>query len=332
MVRIYKDILTAMFLGFLLPGIVTNTAVTVSRVQEQPEETLPPEIRCPVSVRNGETVTEMELETYIAGVVLAEMPASFEKEALKAQSAAARTYTQKAMITGGKHKDGSVCTDSTCCQGYVSREDYLLQGGTAEAADKVLEACRDTAGMVLVYEGELIEATYFSCSGGDTESAVAVWGTDIPYLQSVSSPGEEKSIVYEQTKTFTPGEFTQALNLHLSGSPKDWVTVITRTDGGGVASMTVGGTTFSGTKLRSLLGLRSTAFTLNATDSLITVTTRGYGHRVGMSQYGAEAMAISGSTYDEILAHYYPGTRLARLGNDGNMEFFVEIQGNPTAG
>lgn len=318
--RIWKDVLTAFFIGFVLPGIVTNTVVTAGREKKNPAETEPQTLICPVQVRWGERITEMELEDYIAGVVLAEMPASFETEALKAQSVAARTYTRKAMVTGGKHGDGSICTDSTCCQGFVSREEYLLRGGKKEGADKVFAACADTEGAVLVYEGELIEATYFSCSGGETESALAVWGGEIPYLQSVPSPGEEGSAVYEQTLTFTPKEFAEALGMNLIGSPKDWFTITTYTEGGGVAAMTIGGRVYSGTTLRSLLGLRSTAFTLKAEDNRITITTRGYGHRVGMSQYGADAMAVTGSTFDEILAHYYPGTSLVWLGIDGNKE------------
>ena len=301
MVRaLWKDMVTALVLGFLLPGVVTNMAVNCS-----PPE--PPQFRSPVSVRTGEWVREMELDDYIAGVVLAEMPASFEEEALKAQSVAARTYTRKAM-EGGKHGDGSICTDSTCCQGYISREDYLLRGGKEENADRVRSACAATEDLVLVYEGELIDATYFSSAGGETESALEVWGGDVPYLQSVSSP--EGEAVLSETLRFSPEEFSKLLGRALTGSPETWFTLVTYTEGGGVASMTIGGQAYSGTELRRLLGLRSTAFTVAADRNSITVATRGYGHRVGMSQQGANAMAQEGSTYQEILAHYYPGTTL----------------------
>lgn len=302
---VWKDVLTALVLGFILPGIIANTAVKC-----RPMEPLPA-IRSPVPVRTGEEIREMELEDYIAGVVLAEMPAVFEEEALKAQAVAARTYTRKAML-GGKHGDGSVCTDSTCCQGYISREDYLLQGGKEADADRVRSACASTEGLVLVYEGELIDATYFSSSGGETESALEVWGGDVPYLQSVPSPEGEED-VHSETLRFSPEEFSRLLGRTLAGSPETWFTLTTYTEGGGVASMTVGGQVYSGTELRSLLGLRSTAFTVAADRNGITVTTRGYGHRVGMSQYGANAMALSGSGYARILSHYYPGTELRRL-------------------
>lgn len=298
-----RDILTAAFLGFVLPGLLVGRGV--QRQEAGPKAPSAPVN--PVTVRTGDAVTEMALEDYITGVVLAEMPASFAEEALKTQAVAARTYTRKAMDTGGKHGDGSLCTDSTCCQAYISREDYLRRGREADA-DKVLAACADTAGQVLTYGQELIEATFFSCAAGATESALAVWGSDVPYLQSVPSP--EDSGFYDQRLTFSREEFSDALGLSLTGPPEDWVTLTTHTQGGGVAAMTLGGQVFTGTQLRQRLGLRSTAFTLEAEGEGITVTTRGYGHRVGLSQLGAETMAQCGSTYKEILAHYYPGTEL----------------------
>ena len=162
----------------------------------------------------------------------------------------------------------------------------------------------------MTYEGKLVEATYFSCSGGTTEDAVAVWGTDVPYLQSVASPGEENATYYTDSVTFTAQEFASRLGVNLTGKPASWVCDVTHTVGGGVDTMKIGGLTFKGTELRKLLGLRSTAFTITAMEDTITVQTRGYGHRVGMSQYGADAMAALGSTYDEILTHYYQGTEL----------------------
>ncbi len=312
---LWKDMLTAVFLGLILPGLMLNG---VSAWRKAPlQQTQPPEgPGRMIRVRTGEAVTEMDLEAYITRVVLGEMPASFEEEALKAQSVAARTYAQKASVTGGKHGDGSVCTDPSCCQGYQAEEGYLSGGGAREAVDKVRKAVQDTAGYVLTYDGTLIEATYFSCSGGATEDALAVWGTDFPYLRSVSSPGEEGAEVYSQTVSFTPEQFQQALGRTLTGSPESWFNFRTYTEGGGVAAMSIGGETYSGTRLRSLLGLRSTAFSVEAGPTKITITTRGYGHRVGLSQYGADAMAISGSDYREILSHYYPGTELTRLGID----------------
>lgn len=316
-----KDLFTAMLLGLIVPGILLNFAVLLLETPNGTsptettaiQETLPETVSMPMLLRSGDTLTPMDMDEYLVGVVLAEMPATFEIEALKAQAVAARTYTHKAYTSGGKHADGSVCTSSGCCQAYISPEDYLSQGGTEAGLEKVRAAVADTSGYVLTYGGELIEATYFSCSGGQTESAVAVWGTDYPYLQSVTSPGEEKAIHDRDTVTFPISEFQQALGVELSDTPSTWFQNVTYTTGGGIETMTIGDQVYSGTTLRAKLGLRSTAVSFQVDGSNILVTTRGYGHRVGMSQYGADAMAVTGSTYPQILAHYYQGAELTKL-------------------
>ena len=157
--------------------------------------------------------------------------------------------------------------------------------------------------------------SFVSCSGGSTEDAVAVWGQDVPYLQAVDSPGEEDAPRFTDTVKFSSGEFAEKLGLTASGAPADWFGAATYTDGGGVDTMTIRGQTFTGTQLRSKLGLRSTAFEISVSGNTVTITTRGFGHRVGMSQYGAQAMAREGSTCAEILAHYYTGTELIREEN-----------------
>ena len=252
-------------------------------------------------------VEVMDMDEYLTGVVLAEMPASFETEALKAQSVVARTYTLRAAEAGIKHTDADVCTDHTCCQAYIAPGAYT---GGAENLEKVRSAVLATSGQVLTYNGQLIEATYFSCSGGSTEDAVAVWGTDYPYLRATSSPGEEGAIHYTDTLVLSAAEFAKNLGQSLSGDPSSWVGFTTYTAGGGVNSIRIGGRDYKGTEIRTLLGLRSTAFTILAEGDTVTITTKGYGHRVGMSQYGADAMAVAGSGYAEILAHYYKGTSL----------------------
>ena len=260
-------------------------------------------------VNRAGNLQQMDLREYLVGVVLAEMPASFESEALKAQAVVARTYTRKRM-EGGKHGQAAVCMDSGCCQGWRSGEDYLAQGGKPSAVEKVRAAVADTDGLVLRYEGRLIDATYFSCSGGVTEDAVAVWGQDVPYLKSVQSPGEEEAPRFSDSVTFSPGDFAGKLGLSAAGDPESWFGAVTYTAGGGVETMVIRGKSFSGTQLRSKLGLRSTAFEIAVSGDKIPVTTRGFGHRVGMSQYGAQAMAQEGSSFSEILAHYYTGTEL----------------------
>ena len=255
----------------------------------------------------------MPMETYILGVVLGEMPASFPEEALKAQSVVARTYTMKRQGENPKHPSAAVCTDPGCCQAYCAPKDYLLSGHNQEQLDKVTQAVAETNNQVLTYEGMLIDATYFSCSGGRTEAAVAVWGSDVPYLQSVESPGEESARVYTQTVIFDREALGDALGVTLEGPPDTWFADITYTVGGGVETLRVGGTLYTGTQLRTRLGLASTAFTVEPAEDAVTITTKGYGHRVGMSQYGAQAMANAGSSYVQILSHYYPGTVLENI-------------------
>ena len=320
--RLWRDILAAWMMGMILPGIMLNYAVMALRQQDTarsiqiavPEETEETEAFLPVLFRNTDGSTERgNMEEYLVCVVLAEMPAVFDTESLKAQSVAARTYARKAWITGGKHGDGSVCGEPGCCQAYLEPERYCEKGGTEAAVEKVREAVYATAGECLEYEGELIEATYFSCSGGRTEDALEVWGSDYPYLQSVDSPGEETAERFADTVTFSLEQFAAALDLDTPEEPESWITEAEYTQGGGVKGMTIGGKRFEGTRLRSLLGLRSTAFEWEISEDRIVITTRGYGHRVGMSQYGAEAMALEGCTYREILPHYYPGTELVTV-------------------
>ena len=320
---IYREVLLAAILGLVLPMLVLHVALkmddgpaTVATIA--PEEsanvegaTIDTDGRAnKILLRQGDAVAEKGLEEYLVGVLLAELPASFEKEAKKAQAVVARTYAWKAWTTGGKHGDGSVCVDPACCQSYIAPEVYVANGGSREAVTEAETAVRETAGYVLMYDGSLIEATYFSCSGGRTEDAVAVWGSDFPYLRATDSPGEENAAHYTDTVSFSKGDFCNRLGVSLGSDPDNWVGYTTYTAGGGVNTMRIGGKDLSGTELRRLLGLRSTAFTIEIKDGMIYVVTRGYGHRVGMSQYGADAMAVAGKDFKEILEHYYRGTQL----------------------
>ncbi len=265
-----------------------------------------------IQVVNEDKISEMPLEEYLLGVMLAEVPAKFQTQALMAQAVAARTYTLMCCTQRKTHTVGAMCMDSTCCQAYISPESYVLRGGKWTDLEKMRKALEDTRGQVLTYNGKLIVATYFSCSGGSTEDAKAVWGADYPYLQAVESPGEEIATFYEDEKIFTQEEIMEALGVRLEGKPESWFGPVEYTNGGGVKTMQIGGVSYRGTTLRTLLGLRSTAFTVSFHDGFIFFKTKGYGHRVGMSQYGAEAMARLGANYQEILAHYYLGTSIAQ--------------------
>lgn len=322
MKKAWQETLYAIWMGMAVPGLILAILVMFWEKDKPESNTEPETLTAPVSLSvlvlwpDG-VVEQMDMDAYLTGVVLAEMPAFFESEALKAQAVAARTYARKASVTGGKHGDGSVCTDYTCCQAYQSPEEYLEKGGNRDDIQKVRSAVLDTTGYVLTYNGELIEAVYFSCSGGKTEDAVAVWGTDYPYLRSTDSPGEENAAFYSETKVFTPKEFEDALGIVLSTEPAQWLGEVTRTAGDGVDTMEIGGVKYSGVELRAALGLRSTAFTITVQDNEIRIVTYGYGHRVGMSQYGADAMAAAGSDFRQILSHYYPGTVLEKCLQEG---------------
>lgn len=320
--------LSALAMGILLPGLFfsvaekmavkkpAENAVTEEQLPQQTEQL--PQQNDPqaegvesvtVLLKNG-MLTQMDANTYLTGVLLREMPADFHDEALKAQAVVARTYACKRNTGAAKHTANAVCTDASCCQGYWDIADYLEQGGSQVTVDRVAAAVQATEKQVLTYHGTLIEATYFSCSGGRTEDALAVWGTDIPYLQAVDSPGEEGASYHTDTVKFSSQEFAARLGISPAGLPATWFGQVTYTKGGGVDTMVIAGIVYGGTTLREKLGLRSTAFTVLAVGDSIHVTTKGYGHRVGMSQYGAEAMAVSGSSYREIVAHYYPETCL----------------------
>ncbi len=260
--------------------------------------------------KDEQTVVSMPIEEYILGVVLGEMPASFETEAIKAQAVVARTFAAYNIEIGKKHSDCDICTDSNCCQSYIDPDIYAQKIGSYNDVDRFRAAIMDTAGECLWYSGSLIEATYFSCSGGKTEDAAAVWGTEVPYLKSQDSPGEEKSAHYLNTINFSAREFQNKLGIHLQGLPGTWIKNVTYTKGGGVDTIQIGSIEYKGTQLRKILGLKSTAFIITAAGDSVTITTKGFGHRVGMSQYGADAMAVKGNTYDQILSYYYPGTYL----------------------
>lgn len=261
-----------------------------------------------------QTVETVTLADYLWGVVAAEMPASFSTEALKAQAVAARTYClyQRAGA-GDKHPGADVCTDSTCCQAYLTREQAAAAWGenAQRYADKITAAVSDTDGLLCLYNGQPIDAVFFSSAAGKTSDAAQVWGSDVPYLSSVDSPEGEEVPGWHTVVTFSLEEFTQKFSqaypaADFSGDSAAWFSALATDDSGAVSTVSIGGVTVTGTKVRTLFGLRSTHFTAAAGDT-VTFWVTGYGHGVGMSQYGANALAAEGKTFDEILKWYYTG-------------------------
>ena len=264
---------------------------------------------------DGGAVT-MDMQEYLVGVVAAEMPASFQEEALKAQAVAARTYAMYCAL-GQKHGEAQVCTDYACCQAWQSDEALRQKwGGDYDAySQKIRAAVEATAGQYLSYEGQPVFAALHSSSAGATEDCGQVWNPS-PYLVSVSSPETAEDVPnFVSTVDCTPLDFRDTLlyahpEADFTGEESGWIGEV-RLDGSGrVASAVLGGVSMKGTELRQLFGLRSTAFCLEYTGESFRFTVTGYGHGVGMSQYGANVMAREGGTYTGILAHYYPGTVL----------------------
>lgn len=255
------------------------------------------------------------LEEYLCCVLLSEMPAEFPDEALKAQTVAARTFLEKHR---DKHENADICGDPGCCQAWTPKAELEKKFGSGFAAvwEKAEKAVTQTMNEVLTYDHSLIDATYFSCTGGKTEAAVAVWGSDVPYLQSVESYGEEKALRRESSVVLSQQQvcdILKAASAELSDDPKDWFGDAVYTEGGGVDTMQIGNAVFTGVQLRQMFGLNSTQFTVAYQNGDFTFSVKGFGHRVGMSQYGAAFMAENGCTYPQILRYYYRGTRIEKL-------------------
>ena len=284
----------------------------------------------PLAVYNAPDgkIVEMPLEDYVIGVVAAEMPASFEMEALKAQAVAARTFALRRIGGYGgsrcSYKGADVCTDSACCQSFRDAEQLKKRWGSDAQYyyARVSEAVLATAGMMIFYDGEPIEALYHSTAGGVTEDSAHVFASARPYLVSVPSPGEESAAHYKDRAEFTRKRFAELLNAafkkaNLSTKKlESQMSILSRFESGRVEYIMVGAVKATGREFRKALELKSANFTLTIRPDTVIVDTIGYGHGVGMSQYGANAMAKAGADYVEILTHYYTGAEVVKMIND----------------
>ncbi len=285
-----------------------------------PEQPGTPDADRILRVLHGGTVEEMTMRDYLQGVLRAEMPASFEPEALKAQAIAARTYTLYKMKGGPitNHPDADACDNISCCKAYKTAEDAAADWGSMALyyEEKLARAIAETDGQAILYGGEPILAVFFSSSGGHTQNASAVWQTDLPYLQSVSSPEDETlvpnyySVVRFSAETFRSLFLRTHPDANLSGSPDGWIQDVVRSDADYVTTLRVGGVTVKGNELRTILSLRSPAFTVKVEGDTLVFHVTGYGHGVGMSQYGANALAMQGMDAAAILEHYFPGAQV----------------------
>ena len=273
-----------------------------------------------VYIKEEDRVCEMSKSQYLKEVVSAEMPANFELEALKAQAVAARSYLEsrrsayKVSGTPEEHKGAEICTDSTHCKAWIAESKRReLWGGDADKNwEKISRAVDETAGEVVTYKGEVISAVFHSTSSGKTEASKDVWGGDRPYLVSVESPGDKESPKYKSKKEISLLEFKKIAeeNIPEVDFSKGIIDGIKRSEAGGITEATIGGVRIHGTKQRSIYGLRSTNAAIEISGDKVSFDVTGYGHGVGMSQYGANYMASCGKDYCEILTTYYQGTEV----------------------
>ena len=265
-----------------------------------------------VKRENKNKIEEIPLEEYIVGVVSAEMPVSFELEALKAQAVAARTYALKRMIDN-KNKEYHI-VDTVANQVYYDDKELREKWSDAynEKINKIKKAVIDTKGEYLVYDNEIIDAFFFSTSVGKTENSEEVFIEKLPYLRSVESGwDEEVSPVFNDQEIFTLKEFYNLLGLNYNNNLK--IEVLKTTSTGRIKKIKINDKVLTGSDVYSKLGLRSTFFEIIKNNNIVTVKTKGFGHGVGMSQYGANGMAKKGYTYKNILKHYYQGIEIKKI-------------------
>lgn len=328
----------ALFITFLLPFLLLEKAETQPKDTAAPQESAAASPQIPaaeqsaavpeslsalapapetISVLTGEQIVQMDMQEYLLGVLAAEMPASFEPEALKAQAVAARSYAMYCAM-GDKHGQAQVCTDFACCQAWLDTQAMKDKwGGDFELYyEKIRSAVEETEGEYLSYEGQAVFAAFHSSSAGATEDCGRVWNPK-PYLVSVESPETAEDVPnYISSLDCAALDFRDTIlsacpEADFTGDESGWIGQIERDESGRVYSIVLGGVEIKGTQIRSLFSLRSTAFQLEYSQGRFIFTVTGYGHGVGMSQYGAQVMAEEGADYTEILAHYYPGTLLS---------------------
>lgn len=260
-------------------------------------------------------IRRMALDDYLKGVLYGEVPESYHKEALKAQAVAARSYALYRIRNGISHENGAdICTDYTHCQAWAASD-------SGKYPDSISSAVDDTSDIISTYNGKCINAMYFSNSGGYTESIGNVWdGSDTPYLTSVQSPGESDNYDFCSVKYYTSHEFAARIKEYDNTLPVDeddafWkITDIQRTPTGRIISAKIYDKTFTGQQIRSMFGtLSSNIHFEKISDDAVVIVSLGYGHGVGMSQCGAQAMALQGYNFEDILKHYYTGTELSDI-------------------
>ena len=257
-------------------------------------------------------VEEIELDNYLYGVVASEMPASFEKEALKAQAVVARTYTIYQIKNGKKHENANICNNYLCCQAWISKENRMEKWEEKyrdEYWNKIVEAVNETQGKIIFYENEPINALFHSNSGGKTELAINVWGGNFPYFQSIETVGEDEYSSYNSEVEISKVDFITKMSEKKSdfkiNFENDEIKILEYTEGDRIKKIKIGNVELSGVECRNLFGLKSTNFKFEIFENSVKFTVIGYGHGVGLSQCGSDILAKQGKKCDEIIKYYY---------------------------
>lgn len=258
-------------------------------------------------------VEEVEFDSYLYGVVSAEMPASYELEALRAQAVVARTYTIYKIVNGSKHENADICDSSLCCQAWISKENRLArweEGTKEEYWRKIVDSVDSTSGRYVTYNGQPINSFFHSNSGGQTELPVNVWGGSFPYLQIVATSGEESYNGYSSEVVVSKDELIQKMlekysNFEIHFDEVNCIQILDLTESGRVKTMKIGNVSLSGVEARSIFGLKSAKFAFEIVDNQVKFMVTGYGHGVGLSQNGSDVLAKQGKNYEEIIHYYY---------------------------
>lgn len=311
-----------MIICFLIPTLVNGdfkneNIVEINNEQIKKDSEIYNSKKIKLLLTESNQVVELDFEDYIKGVLIGEVPITYELEALKAQAVVARTYTMyKLKNAPTKHTfDADMCDDINCCQAYKTKEYAFASWDDSEENEKwakLEEAVNSTRGEVIEYNGELINAFFHAHSGGMTEDVKYLWAKNsIPYLVSV--PGNE-GYIYQDSKVFSKSQLAELLKNEVPNVSGDIIFNIKDYTGSGrVNNIEVNGINMDGAHFRSLLGIRSTNFRIEQSGDNITFFTVGYGHGVGMSQEGANQMAIDGKNYIDIIKHYYTGVKIKKI-------------------
>ena len=337
MKKIFIYLFGFIIIFFIIPTLLTiipkkeNVEETISNIDENLEETVNQQQEYDyqkyktiklLHQENGQ-VEELNIDEYLYGVVSSEMPANYELEALKAQAVVARTYTIYQIIhNSGKHENADICDNSNCCQAWISKDKRMAKWSAEEAEsnwNKILEAVNSTSGKIITYAGEPINAFFHANSGGVTESSLNIWGgIDYPYLKSVETAGEEGYTQYNSEVVYTKEDLLNKIKekypeCEIDFAQENCIQIIEYTTSGRVKTIKFGNVEIAGTEARTIFGLKSTNFTFNIEGDNIKFSVIGYGHGVGMSQTGADALAKSGANYEEIIKHFYTDVEIIEV-------------------